>query len=121
MNTARSAARFDAFRALADRRGRPGRGYWSRRRGLGRKRGTSQPPGLPRSQVRADVRTVNGSATHVLVEASTEVDAVVVAAHRRRGHPVVRPGPVVRALLHHPHCPALAVPATPGGAEEGRA
>ncbi len=64
---------------------------------------------------------VDGSATHVLVEASAEADVVVVATHRRRGHPVVRPDPVVHALLHHPHSPALVVPATPSGAEERRA
>ncbi|GAA2436408.1 universal stress protein [Streptomyces macrosporus] len=61
-------------------------------------------------RVRARVRTVNGSAQHVLIEASRAADLVVLAAHRGRGRLAMRLGPVVHALIHHAHCPVLMVP-----------
>ncbi|MEU3983352.1 universal stress protein [Streptomyces sp. NPDC026672] len=59
--------------------------------------------------VDVDLRTVRTAPTHALPEATREAAVVVVGA--RRGHrPVPEPGPVVRALLHHSHCPVLVVP-----------
>ncbi|GAA2405265.1 universal stress protein [Streptomyces glaucosporus] len=60
--------------------------------------------------VRVEVRTVVGSAPHVLVEASREADLLVLAAHRGRGRLAMRLGPVVHALIHHARCPVLVVP-----------
>ncbi len=55
-------------------------------------------------------RTVEGPAHHVLQEASTHADLLVVGARRRHGHLGLQLGRVAHALLHHAACPVAVVP-----------
>ncbi|GAA1880140.1 universal stress protein [Streptantibioticus ferralitis] len=62
-------------------------------------------PEAPLSQ-----EVVVSRAATALVEASSEADLLVVAAHRPHGPLGLRLGPVVHAVLHHSHCPVAMVP-----------
>lgn len=59
--------------------------------------------------VQTDIRTVRTALSRALPRATSEA-AVVIVGTRRHVGPVPRPGRLVRALLHHSHCPVLVVP-----------
>ncbi|MFF4232422.1 universal stress protein [Streptomyces sp. NPDC001820] len=55
-------------------------------------------------------RTVEGSASKVLVDASAGADLLVVGAQRRHGHIGLQLGRVAHAVLHRAGCPVAVVP-----------
>ncbi|MER5599731.1 universal stress protein [Streptomyces sp. NPDC002265] len=60
--------------------------------------------------VRVETRTLRVAPADGLRTATREAAVVVVGAHLRTGVLGLRPGPVVRALLHRAHCPVVVVP-----------
>ncbi|GGY79612.1 universal stress protein [Streptomyces olivaceoviridis] len=62
------------------------------------------------SGLRVRRRTVEGPARDALSAVSREADLLVVGARRRRGHHGLRPGRVVRGVLHRASCPVAVVP-----------
>ncbi|WP_329138399.1 universal stress protein [Streptomyces sp. NBC_01476] len=61
-------------------------------------------------RIAVETRTLRTGPAHALLQATASADVVVVAAHRHRGLPTPRLGPVTHALLHHSHCPVVVVP-----------
>ncbi|MFE2580565.1 universal stress protein [Streptomyces sp. NPDC059378] len=60
--------------------------------------------------VRVEARTLRVAPADGLRAATREAAVVVIGAHLRTGVLGLRPGPVVRTLLHRAHCPVLVVP-----------
>jgi nucleotide-binding universal stress UspA family protein len=65
-------------------------------------------------QVAVETRSMRSPPCRALIEATSDAQLVVVAAHRRNARLGIQLGPVTGALLHHSRC-AVAVVPIPGG------